>query len=192
MFGGGIYLFSANYCRCDVKYFVAGSIQHKVLCSCCVGFLEAYVLPALSHVEAQEPKAKGDATPMVTWLRPFHLFAAIRELFPCENLLLWSGFYCCLLPPVPLSPGLLFDIGFGCNFCDISPVRFDKRCALIYHSLHRLSSCGSEVLILAPTRELAVQISDMTKAAASLGIRLGADVLRLILLYTSGCTVAAS
>ena len=74
---------------------------------------EAYVLPALSHVEAQPPKAKGAGTPMVSW-RNHQKSAPISTFFLKKNM------------------------------------------------------AEFKVLILAPTRELAVQISDMVKAVITL------------------------
>ena len=42
---------------------------------------EAYVLPALSHVEAQAPKAKGAGTPMVSWRRKSNMLPTFCNFF---------------------------------------------------------------------------------------------------------------
>ena len=46
---------------------------------------EAYVLPALSHVEAQAPKAKGAGTPMVSWRNPPSIRFGEMQFFLVEQ-----------------------------------------------------------------------------------------------------------
>ncbi|CAL1170715.1 unnamed protein product [Cladocopium goreaui] len=117
----------------------------------------AYVLPALAHLEAQAPKPKGQGTPLVqTHFKPG------RELQPCSKHDKKEQQFLQQAAKAGKSDDLLSMQNSPTEYFHLLE-KFCERNVRGRPSEARLD-WSLVALVLAPTRELAVQIADMAKA----------------------------